>query len=57
MRVSNAIQISISGYFLVEKIMYYFEIKKCSEMLNGAAVGSHNRFSTAKSGLKNKQNP
>jgi len=33
MRVSNAIQIRVSGYFLDERIVYYFESKKCSERL------------------------
>ncbi len=51
MRVSNAMQIGVSGYFLAEEIVIYFKIKKCSEMLSCAAVGSRNRFSTAKSGF------
>ncbi len=45
-------QVGVSGYFLAEEIVIYFEVKKCSEMLSCAAVGSRNRFSTAKSGLK-----
>ncbi len=53
MRVSNTRQIGVSGYFVAEEIVIYFKIKKCSEMLSCAAVGSRNRFSTAKSGFKN----
>ncbi len=52
MRVSNVMQIGVSGYFLPEKIVIYFEVKKCSEILSCAAVESRNRFSTAKSGFK-----
>ncbi len=44
-------QVGVSGYFLAEEIVIYFEVKKCSEILSCAAVGSRNRFSTAKSGL------
>ncbi len=55
MRVSNTRQISVSGYFLAEEIVIYFEVKKCSEMLSCAVVGSRNRFSTAKSGFKGKK--
>jgi len=52
MRVSNTIQISVSGHFFTEAIVNYFKAKKCSERLSCAVVGSRNRFSTAKSGLK-----
>jgi len=48
MRFSNSIQTSVSSYFLAEKIVNYFEDKKCSVMLTCAAVGSRNRFSTEK---------
>ncbi len=51
MRVSNVMQIGVSGYFLAEKIVICFEVKKCSEILSCAAVESRNRFSTAKSGF------
>jgi len=50
MRVSNAIQICVSGYFLIEKIVNYFEVKKCCEMLSCAGVGNCNRFLTANLG-------
>ncbi len=52
MRISNAMQVGVSGYFLAEEIVIYFEIKKSSEILSCAVVGSRNRFSTAKSGFK-----
>jgi len=51
MRVSNAIQIGISGYFLDEEIVNYLGVKKCSERPGCEAVGSRNRFSITKSGL------
>ncbi len=54
MRISNAMQVSVPGYFLAEEIVIYSEVKKCSEILSCAAVGSRNRFSTAKSGYNNK---
>ncbi len=48
-------QVGVSGYFLAEEIVIYFEVKKCSEILSCAAVGSRNRFSTAKFGFKSSQ--
>jgi len=39
MRVSNAIQIGISRYFLNEEIVNYLEVKKCSERLSCEALG------------------
>lgn len=55
-RVSNTIQLSVSGYFLDEEIVNYFDVKKCSEMLSGEAVGSRYRFYAAKSGLNRPPN-
>jgi len=54
MSFSNTIQLSVSGYFLVEKIVTYFEVKRCSEMLSCAVVVSCYIFSTAKYRLKKK---
>jgi hypothetical protein len=48
MRVLKAIEMSISGYFLIEEIVNYFDVKKCSEMVSYTAFGSLNIFSTAK---------
>jgi len=52
MRVLNKIQVSVSGYFLAEEIVSYFEVKKWSYMLRCEVVGSRNRLSTAKSGIR-----
>jgi hypothetical protein len=44
MKLSNAIKTRVSGYFLGEGIVNYFEVKNCSEILVFEAVGSCNRF-------------
>jgi len=36
MKVSTAIQICFSGYYLVEEIVNFFDIKKCSVMFSCA---------------------
>jgi hypothetical protein len=51
MRSSKAIQKRVSGYFLSEGIVIYFELKKCSESLLCEAFELRNRTSTAKSGF------
>lgn len=43
-RVSNTKQISVSGYFLDEIIVNYFEFKKCSERLSCEVFGSRSKF-------------
>jgi hypothetical protein len=52
MRSSKAIQKRVSGHFLSEGIVNYFELKKCPESLLCEAFELRNRISTAKSGLK-----
>jgi len=51
-RVSNTKQIRVSGYFLDERIMNYFEFKKCSERLSCEGFGSRSRFQLQNLGLK-----
>jgi hypothetical protein len=51
MRSSKAIHKRVSGYFLSEEIVNYFELKKCSESLLCIAFELRNRILTAKSGF------
>jgi len=50
-RVSNTKQIRVSGYFLEERIVNYFEFKKCSERLSCEGFGSRSRFRLQNLGL------
>jgi hypothetical protein len=55
-RVSNTKQIRVSGYFLDEIIVNYFEFKKCSEKLSCEGFGSRSRFQLQNLGLRKKKN-
>jgi len=50
--VLNTKQIRVSGYFLDERIVYYFESKKCSERLSCEGFGSRSRFQLQNLGLR-----
>jgi len=41
----------VSGYFLDERIVNYFEFKKCSERLSREGFGSRSRFQLQNLGL------
>jgi len=51
-RVSNTKQIRVSGYFLDERIVNYFEFKKCCERLSCEGFGSRSRFQLQNLGLR-----
>jgi len=50
-RVSNTKQKRVSGYFLDERIVCYFESKKCSERLCCEGFGNRSRFQLQNLGL------